>query len=204
MGDLRLKFLFGQIAAVRFGQGQTVVLHVIAVSAFNLGKLIAAAGYHGHHIDPENILHTRAGDGAVVRLGQRIQTVDLGGRSSPGIDGFLAGGDDVDAAGDAFLHVIVNIPDKAEQGDDGHVGIALVQDLVRIIGDDDAGFHPQARIIAHVHPDNFGVHVDSAYDLRAVLIQITQGILCHFPASILDNLDFFHDLLPPLSNLTFS
>ena len=103
-----------------------------------------------------------------------------------------------------YSYLATYTPTSSTNTYDVDFGEGKDQTILYAIGDDDAGFHPQARIIAHVHPDNFGVHVDSAYDLRAVLIQITQGILCHFPASVLDNLDFFHDLLPPLSNLTFS
>lgn len=192
VGDLLLKFLGRQAAAVGVGQSKAVVLHVVAVGALDLLDFVAAAGHHGDHVDPENILHAGSGDRAVVFSGQSVQTVDLRCRSRPRIDGLLAGRDHVDAAGDAFFHMVVDVPDEAEQGDDGHVRIARIQNAVGVVGNDDACFQAQPGVVAHIHADDLRVHVDGAYDLGAVLVQIAQGVLRHFAASILHNLDFFH------------
>ena len=130
MGDLLLEFLGGQIAAVRFGQRQAVFIHVVAVRALDLFDLVAAAGNHADHVDPEDILHAGAGDGASGFLGQRVQLVDLGCGGGPGIDGLLAGGDHVDAARHALFHMRIDVANEAEQGHNRHIRVALIQHLV--------------------------------------------------------------------------
>ena len=111
-------------ADMRLGQCQAVILHVVAVGSLNLLNLIAAAGRHSHHINPENILHTGTGHGAAVLLSQGVQPVNLGRCGGPGINCLLAGGDDVSSPGHAFFHMLINIPDKAEQGNHRHIGVA--------------------------------------------------------------------------------
>ena len=193
MGDLLLKLFGGQIAAMGVGQGQAVLIHVVAVRALDLGDLVAAAGNQRHHVDPENILHAAAGDGAAGLLGQRIQTVDLLGGGRPGIDGFFAGGDHVDAAGYALFHMLIDIADEAEQCHDGHIRAALIQHLVRIVGDQHARLYAQAGEIAHILTHDGRVHIDRTHDLRAVLIQIAKNVFGHLAAAILYNLNLFHN-----------
>ena len=193
MGDLRLEFVQGQVAAVRLGQGQAVVLNVIAVGALDLFDAVAASGHHSHHIDPEGILHAGAGNGAAVFLGQRIQLVDHGGGSGPGVNGLLAGGDDVNAAQHALFHVIVDVSNEAEEGDDGHIRRTFVEHLVRVIGNDHAGLYAKAREVAYILAHHGGVYINGTYDLRAMLIEVAKNILAHLAAAILYNLDLFHE-----------
>ena len=134
-----------------------------------------------------------AGDGAAGLLGDGVEAVHVRGGGGPGVDGLLAGGDDVDAAQHALFHVLIDIPDEAEQRNDGHIRRAFVEYLVRIVGNDDAGLDPKAREVAHVLTDHGGVHVDGAHDLRAVLVEVTQDILAHLAAAILYDLDLFHE-----------
>ncbi len=197
MRDLLLELLRGQIAAVRLGQRQAVLVHVVAVRALDLGQLVHAACDEAHDVDPEDVLHAAAGDGAARLLGQRVQLVDLGRGGRPGIDGLLAGGDDVDAARNALFNVGVDVVDEAEQRHDGDVRVALVEHLVRVVGDDHAGLHAQLRIVAHVHADDRGIDVNRAHDLRAVLMQIAQDVLGHLAAAVLHNLDLVHGKRPP-------
>ena len=173
------------------GQGDAVLVHVVAVGSLDLGDVMAASGGETHHVDPEDILHAAAGDGAVVGLGQGVQLVDHGGGGGPGIDGLLAGGDDVDAPGHALLDGLVDIADKAAGGDDGHVGAALIQDLLRVVGDNDAGLDAQARPVADVLAHGRAV-ADAAHDLCAMLIGIAKGVLAHLAAAILHDLDLLH------------
>ena len=88
--------------------------------------------------------------------------------------------------------MVVNIADKAEQRYDGDVCVAPVENLIRIVGNQDAGLYPEFGEIADVHTDNFRVHIDRANDLRAVFVEIPQGVLCHFTAAILHNFDLIH------------
>ena len=110
----------------------------------------------------------------------------------PGVDGLLAGGDHVDAAGHALLHVVVDVIDETEEGDHGHIRVALVEDLVCVVGDDDAGLDAQTREVAHVLAHDRRVHVDGAHDLRAVLVEVAEDVLAHLAAAVLDNLDLLH------------
>ena len=89
--------------------------------------------------------------------------------------------------------MLVNIADKAEQRHNRHIRVAFVQHLVRVVGDDDAGFQPQPGEIADVLTDDGRIYVDCADDLRAVLVQIAQNIFAHFSAAILNHPDFFHN-----------
>ena len=133
MRDLLLKFLRGQIAAVSVCKRQAVFVYVVAVSAFDLRDLMAAAGDQRNHIDPENVLHAAAGDGAGILFGKSIQTVDLCSGRRPGINGLFAGRNYVNAAGYALFHVVINIADEAEQGNDRHIRIALIEDLIGVV-----------------------------------------------------------------------
>ena len=190
--DLRFKLLRRQVAAVRLRQRDAVLVHIVAVSALDLRDVVAAGGHEPDHVDPENILHAAAGDGAAVRLGQRVQLVDHGRRRRPGIDGLLAGRNDVDAAGHALLDRFIDIADEAAGRDNGDVGVALVKDFFGIVGDDDARLDAKSSPIADVLADRRAV-ADAADDLRAMLIGIAEGVLAHFSAAVLHNLDFFHD-----------
>ena len=91
MSYLCLKHLGSKVAAMGVCKGKSIVLHIVAVSALDLSDLVAAAGYHGNHIDPEDVLHAGAGDGAAVCLCKGIETVDLSCRGGPGIDCLLTG-----------------------------------------------------------------------------------------------------------------
>ena len=177
---------------MRLRQRDAVLVHIVAVSSLDLCDVMAAGGHEADHIDPENILHTAAGDGASVRLGQRVQLVDHGRGRRPGIDGLLTGRDDVDAAGYALLDRFIDVTDEAAGRDDGDVGVALVEDLFGIVGDDNARLDAQSCPVADVLTDRRAV-ADAADDLRAMLIGIAEGVLAHFSAAVLHDLDFFHD-----------
>ena len=197
--DLPFKFLRREVAAVRLGQRKAVFIDVVAVSALDLGDPVAAARDEADQIDPENILHAAAGDGAAGLFGQRVEAVDRGGGGRPRIDGLLTGGDDVDPALYAFLHVFADVADEAEQRDDGNVRVTFVEHPVRVVADENAGLYAQLREIAHIHADDGGVDVDGADDLRAVLMQIAQDVLGHLAAAVLNDPDFFHTKIPPSS-----
>ena len=177
---------------MRFSQRKAVFIDVIAVSTLDLGDPVTAARDERDHVDPENILHAAAGDGAARLFGERVEPVDLRGGGRPRIDGLFAGGDDVDAAAHALFHVIINIADEAEQGDDGDIRVALVEHLVRVVADNHARPDAQFREIADVHTDDSRIHVDCADDLCAVLVQIAQNVFAHLAAAILNDFDFFH------------
>ena len=173
-------------------QGNAVLLYVVAVGALDLGDVVTACRHDADHIDPEDVLHPAAGDGAAVFLGQLVQLVDHGCGGRPGIDGLLTGGDDIDAAGHALLDGLVNVADEAAGGDDGHISIALVQDLLRIVGDQDAGLNAQFCPIPDVLTDRRTV-ADAADDLCSMLIGIAQGVLAHLAATILHDFDLIHN-----------
>ena len=190
--DLGLELLGREVAAVGVGERQAVLVDVVAVGALDLLDLVDAAGDNAHHVDPVDVLHAAAGDGAAGLLGQRVEAVDLRRGGGPGVDGLLAGGDHVDAARDALLHVVVDVADEAEEGHDGDVGVALVEDLVGVVGDDDARLDAETGEVAHVLAHDGRVHVDGAHDLRAVLVQVAQDVLGHLSAPVLDDLDLLH------------
>ena len=60
-----------------------------------------------------------------------------------------------------------------------------------------AGFHAETRKVADILTDNGRIDIDSADDLRAVLMQIAKNVLAHFAAAILYNLDLFHKKFLP-------
>ena len=105
----------------------------------------------------------------------------------------------MDTPANALLHMVVDVADEAEQGNNRHVCLAFVQHLVCIVGDEHAGFQTQPGVIAHIHAHHLGIHINGAHNLCAVLVQITQGVLGHFTAAVLHNLNFFHSAIPPCS-----
>ena len=191
VSDLRFKFLRRQAAAVGFCQGDAVLFHVVAVGSLDLGDVVTACRHDAHHVDPEDVLHAAAGDGTAIFLGQLVQLVDHGCGGRPGVDGLLAGGDDIDATGHALLDGLVNVADEAAGGDDGHIGIALVQNLLCIVRDEDTGLDAQLSPIPDVLADGRTV-ADAADNLCAMLVGITQGVLAHFAATILHDFDLIH------------
>ena len=88
--------------------------------------------------------------------------------------------------------MVVDVLDEAEERDDGHVRVALVQHLIRVVGDEDARLDAEARPVADVHPDDLRVDVDGADDLGAVLVGVPKGLLAHLAAPILNDFDLFH------------
>ena len=119
-------------------RGKAVILDIIAVGALDLFNPVAASGNHGHHVDPEGVLHTRAGDGAAVLLRKRIQAIGQRRRGGPGIDRLFAGGDDIDAAKHALLHMLVDVANKAEERYNGYIWRTFVQNFVRVVGNQDS------------------------------------------------------------------
>ena len=196
MGNLLLEFLWRQVTAVRLRKCQAVFIDGVAVRTLDFGDAVAAARKERNHVNPETILHAAAGDGASGFLGKRVEPIDLRGGRRPWVDGFLTGGDDVDAAANALFDMVIDIADKAEQGHNRNVRVALIQHAVRILTDDDAGFDAQSGEIADVLPDDFRIDVDCADNLRAMFMQIAQNILAHLTASILNDFDFFHRKSP--------
>ena len=89
--------------------------------------------------------------------------------------------------------MIINIPNKAEQRNNRHVRVAFVQHFIRVIRNQYAGLKPQSGEISYVHSYYRGIHIDRPYDLSAMLIKIPERILCHFTASILNNLNLLHN-----------
>lgn len=71
--------------------------------------------------------------------------------------GLFAGRDDLDAAGNALLDGFVNVADEAAGRDDGDVGVALVENLLRVIGNDDARLDAELRPVADVLADGRAV-----------------------------------------------
>ena len=93
--------------------------------------------------------------------------------------------------------MVIDVADEAEQRDDRHIGIAFVQHLVCIVGNQHAGFHAETCKVADILTDNGRIDIDSADDLRAVLMQIAKNVLAHFAAAILYNLNLFHKKFLP-------
>ena len=88
--------------------------------------------------------------------------------------------------------MVINIADKTEQRHNGDVRVTPVQNLVRIVGNQNPSLHAETCKIADVHTDNIGIHIDRTYDLRAMFIEIPQRVLCHLTATILHNFDLIH------------
>ena len=59
---------------------------------------MATARDERDHVDPEDILHAAARDGAVIRFSDSVQTVDLNRRGRPRINRFFACRDDIESA----------------------------------------------------------------------------------------------------------
>ncbi len=97
---------------------------------------------------------------------------------------------DVDAAGQALLGHGRDVVNQTEEREDGDVGRAGVEHGVRVVRYLDAELDGQARKVAGVHPDDLRVGVDGAYELRTVLVQVADGVLCHLPATVLDDPDW--------------
>ena len=192
VSNVLLEFFRRQITSVCVCQRETVFIYIVAVCALYLRDLVTAACYQGHHVDPEDILHTASGDRAPRLLCDGIKTVDMSCRCSPRIDSLLACRDHIDTADCAFFHMIVDIVDKAEQCDDGNVCIAFVEDPVSIIGDDHPCFEAQLCEVTHVLSDYIRIHVYSSHDLHTMFMKISQDVLAHLSASVLNDSDFFH------------
>ena len=88
--------------------------------------------------------------------------------------------------------MVVDVLYEREEGDDRHIRIAFVQDLVRIAGYDDTCLDSKACVVAYVLSDDGGVGVDGSHDLCTMLMKIAENVLAHLSASVLYDSDLFH------------
>ncbi len=114
-------------------KSETIFINIVAVSALNLRHLVAAADDHRNRVNPENILHARAGDRTAILLSQCIETIDLSSARRPRINCFLAGRYDADATAYALLNMVINIMNEAEQCYNCDIRITLIKHLIRIV-----------------------------------------------------------------------
>ena len=88
--------------------------------------------------------------------------------------------------------MVINVINKAEQGYDRNIGIALVQNLVCILGDQHTGLDAQLCKIANILTYDCRIYIDCTNDLCSMLMQVTQNVLAHFTTAILYNFYLFH------------
>lgn len=176
MSNFCFKFLCGKVAAVSVCKSKSVFVYVVAVCAFDFLKAVAARCCKSDHVNPENILHTGTGDGAVMFFCNGVKTLYLLFCGGAGINCFFAGGDYVDSAGYAFFNMRINVADEAEQSYNGDVSFAFVKNLICVAGDDNAGFKAKLCKIAHIHTYYCGVDINCADNLCAVVIEVSQYV----------------------------
>ena len=185
MRDFFLKFFRRKSSAMRLRKCQTVVLHVIAHRTLNSVNAVYTASHTADHINPVNILHTTSDNGTATFLGQAVQTVGNGRCGRPRVDRLLAGRHNVDSTFGTAFKMRIHIIHETEQGQHCDIRVARIQHRVRVAADGHAQFRTQPGILAYVHPDNVGVNVNCADDLRTLFIEITDNVLAHFTAAIL-------------------
>ena len=198
VSDLLLELLRRQVAAVRICKRHTVLIDIVAVGALDLRDARAARCRHGDHVDPEDVLHARAGNRAVVLLRDLVETVHLRGSRRPRINGLLAGRNDVDAAAHALFDHRIDILHKAEQCDDRDIRIARIKHCIRVVGNDDPCLDSELRPVADILSDNLRIDIDRADNFRAVLICIPERIFAHLAAAILYDSHLSHDFMSSL------
>ena len=197
MSNVSLKFFGGEANTMSFCKSKAILLYVIADGALNFLDGVAAACYHADHVDPEDILHAAADEGAVVLFCDDVKAIGSLRVGGPAAGGFFTGGDYVDTSAEAFLKVVIAVAYKAEEGDNSDIRIAVIKHFVSVILDDYAGFYSKSCIVADVHADDCGVGVDSADDLCAVFIEVAENVLGHFAAAVLYYFYFFHNKFLP-------
>ena len=112
---------------------ESVLVDIVAVCALDLRDLMHATCDQTDDIDPENILHAAARDGAAGLLRQRIEPVNLCRCRRPRINRLLTGGDNIDATCHALLYMIIDVVDEAEQRHDRYIFIALIEHLIGVV-----------------------------------------------------------------------
>ena len=63
--------------------------------------------------------------------------------------------------------------------------------------DREACLDSQLCVVAYIHAHDLRVHVDGAYDLSSLLVEIAQDIFAHFSATVLYYFDLAHNILLP-------
>ena len=79
---------------------------------------------------------------------------------------------------------------EAEQGYNGNISVALVQDRVGVVSYHHAQLCPKPRKVTYVHSYHGRIHIDCPYNLSSLLIEIAQNVLGHLAAAILYHTDF--------------
>ena len=192
MCDLLFKLFRCQANTMGLCQRQSIIFYVITDCALNLGDLMTAACYHTNHIYPENIFHTASHKGTAVLFRCYIQNVGTYGIGRPTVGCLLTGGDDTDTAFQALHIMIKAVAYQAEQGYHCNIGITLVQNLVCVVADKNAGFYTKSCVITYIHAQDCRIGVNCAYDLASGFIKITKNIFAHFTTSVLNHFNFFH------------
>ena len=193
MSNLFFKFFGGKAYTVCFCKSKAVIFYVIGNSAFDFGDFLNAACNKTNHVYPEDIFHTGTDESAVVFFCDNVKFVGEFGAGAPAAGGFFAGGDYVDAAGEAFFEMIIAVAYEGEEGYNSNVCVAVIKNFVCVGFDGNAGFYAEFSKIADIHTYNSGVNVDCADNLSTVLVEIAQDILGHLAAAVLYYFNFFHD-----------
>ena len=182
-----------EAGAVTLGKSDAVVLNVIPAAAFDLCDFVGGAGKVRDHGAPIEVAVADTGECAAAFLGELIELCGESGGGVPRIEGFLAGGDGVDAVLCADGEDILQLRDGAARGDDAHIGLELTDALVRVGGvldrDADEGI-TVAYNLGDILADVGLVAAESADQLTAVLKHITHEIAAHLTCTVLNDFDF--------------
>ena len=116
--------------------------------------------------------------GLVAQWLKLVNGVVAGWRGEHGRDALHDGG-----AGSDVVH-------QAEERQDRDAGGASVEDGVRVVRELHAELDGKPREVSRVHADDSGVRVDGDHKLRAMLVQVANGILRHLSATILYDPDW--------------
>ena len=84
----------------------------------------------------------------------------------------------------------IHIVYETEQGEHRNIGVAFVEDRIRVAADRNAEAHAKARPFPYVHTHNIRVYIDCAHNVGAFFIQIPHRIPGHLPAAVLDGANF--------------
>ena len=170
MGDLSFKFFWCKSCSVSFRQRQTVIFHIVTYRAFNSVNAVHTACHTADHVDPVDILHTGAYDGAAVFLCKQVQFIRNSGRSCPWVDRFFTRSHHINASGNTFFKMGITVIHETEQCHYRDISVALIQNCIRIVSDCNAQLKAQFREFTDIHSDHFRIHVDRANNFRALLI----------------------------------
>ena len=93
--------------------------------------------------------------------------------------------------------MIIAVAYQTEESNHCNVRICVVQYFLGVVADEDSSLYTKFGIVAYIHSYNLRIDINSTYNLRPFLVEVTKNVFAHFSASVLYYFNLTHNEKPP-------